>query len=552
MNYADKRVLIIEDQRPFLLLLRGLLNSMGCTDVVTKSSAEQALALCAKQKFDIIIADLHLGAERKNGFELVEELRIRQLIKPSSIFMLISADSARPVVLGSVERRPDDYLIKPFSQVQLKNRLNRAWQKRQALLPIYSAINAEQPQIAIDACHSIIQANTNYQHSAEQLLVELYWQEAQYQQALEVIKPYEQGQNAQWVKTALARTYLQLGKAETAIALCDQILMKNRFSAEAYDIIAHARQAINDGEAAIAAINQAIKLSPYSLPRYYSACDIARLNKDYMLASQACLAIWDLSKRTVHQNIAHWCGYIRSMLDVAEYTEDKRTRNRYQQDALLQLQRGRFDEAVARMSGDFNYDIYEQVVLARIATLDGKKLDAKRALFQSQQSIDAGYESYPLYYAPDSLKVMLELGEYEDAQPLAELLSLHRDSLDPNTSHAVELASAKATDKQSAYLQFNRQGISLYQQNKFAEARMAFTQAQDYAPVNTGVALNLMQCILKLAAPHKNPPRELSVECKRLCRLIDDVPLKPQHQEKYAALREEINELMIEPIVKRR
>jgi len=138
MNYADKRVLIIEDQRPFLLLLRGLLNSMGCTDVVTKSSAEQALALCAKQKFDIIIADLHLGAERKNGFELVEELRIRQLIKPSSIFMLISADSARPVVLGSVERRPDDYLIKPFSQVQLKNRLNRAWQKRQALLPIYS------------------------------------------------------------------------------------------------------------------------------------------------------------------------------------------------------------------------------------------------------------------------------------------------------------------------------------------------------------------------------------------------------------------------------
>ena len=29
MNYSDKRVLIVDDQRPFLTLLRGVVNNMG-------------------------------------------------------------------------------------------------------------------------------------------------------------------------------------------------------------------------------------------------------------------------------------------------------------------------------------------------------------------------------------------------------------------------------------------------------------------------------------------------------------------------------------------
>ena len=46
MNFANKQVLIVEDQRPFLLLLRGLMHSMGATDIVTKSSAEKAISIC--------------------------------------------------------------------------------------------------------------------------------------------------------------------------------------------------------------------------------------------------------------------------------------------------------------------------------------------------------------------------------------------------------------------------------------------------------------------------------------------------------------------------
>lgn len=59
------------------------------------------------------------------------------------------------------------------------------------------------------------------------------------------------------------------------------------------------------------------------------------------------------------------------------------------------------------------------------------------------------------------------------------------------------------------------------------------------APVNTGVALNLLQCLLKLA-DKKKPLASHTTECRRLCKMLDDIPLKPQHQEKYTALYDDI------------
>ncbi|WP_018981711.1 response regulator [Salinimonas chungwhensis] len=542
MKYADKRVLIVEDQRPFLMLLKGLLQSMGAKDVVTHTAAEKALTACRKEKFDIVIADLHLGSDQKNGFELVEELRQVRLIKPSAVFILISADSARPVVLGSIERRPDDYIVKPFSQAQLKSRINRAWRKRQALLPVYRAIHDQEIDTAITACREIISLNTSYLHSTELLLTQLYWQKEDFESARQLLTPYENVPSALWIQIALARTYLFCEEPQQALALCEKILKQNRFSAEAYDIIASARQQLAEGDAAIAAITHAVKLSPYSLPRFITACDIARKNNDFVFAHEACAAIWKLTRHTANQHIAHWCTYIRSMLDVAEHTEEKRLKNRYQQEALLHLQRGRHDERISRLDPDFDFDIFEQMVMARMAALDGKFIDAKHALFISQRDIDAKYDSFPVIYAQDSLNVMLELGEFEDAQPIINLLNNTPE--DNNAFVPVQQISDASAQRHKAYLQHNREGISLYQQGKFEQAREQFNLAQGFAPLNTGVALNLIQCILKLTHGRKTSNDELVSQCRKLNKLLNDIPLKPQHQQKFDGLRQEIDELL--------
>lgn len=544
MNFANKQVLIVEDQRPFLLLLRGLMHSMGATDIVTKSSAEKAISICRKQKFDVVVSDLHLGSDRKNGFEFVEELRVRRLIKPTTVFILISADSARPVVLGSIERRPDDYLIKPFSQVQLKSRISRAWAKRQYLGDVYREIANDNLDAAVDICEDLLATPSPYKGSCEQLLVELYWQLEQPDKALDVLTPYLDGKPIMWAQVALGKTYVHLQQYDKAMDMAEQVLKRNRFSAEAQDILAQASDAKQQGELAISAIRQAIKLSPFSLPRHFQACEIARNHDDYLLAAESSLAIWDLSKRTVHYDSLHWCGYIRSLLDVAEYTDDKRTRNKYQQEALLALQRGKFDEYLHRIDEDFDVEIFGRIMNARVNAIDGKMLDAKKHLVKSQWAIEEKYQTPPIAFIPDSIKVMYDLGEFEDAIKLQEVLENSDGKLDPNSRFLLSKEQHGTKQNFANYQQFNREGIKYYQQGKYEQAKASFALAQGFAPVNTGVTLNLLQCLLQLLLKSDKPSREMMLECRKLFKLIDDMPLKQEHAEKYQTLRQELDQII--------
>lgn len=537
MDYADKRVLIVEDQRPFLLVLRGLLHDMGATEVVTKPSAEQALSLCRKRKFDIIISDLHLGTEKKNGFEFIEELRSKKLLRPTSIFMLISADSTRPIVLGSIERSPDDYLVKPFSQAQIKARLNRAWKKRQNLLPVFQALHDDDEQQAQEKAEALFSANSHYRGTLAQILIEIYWKQEQYDKVNQLLTQFDKDHHVLWIRIYQAKNLLKMNKLDEAKAIAESVLVKNRFSAEAHDILAECQHLSNDGETALKTIRHAIKISPYSIPRHITACKIARKHRDFVLASESAQAIWQLSRKTMQQHAGIWCEYIRSILDVAEHADDKRIKNRYQQEALLAMQRGKFDEYLCRQNDNFDFVIYEQIIDARVYSLDGKLADAKRSIISSQDAIEQKYDAYPVFYAPDSIKVFFDLGEYDEAENLMRLVNEKHYAIENTLIHADKL---KASDNQKQYMLHNKEGIDHYQAGDFDAAYLSFGRALHFAPVNTGVALNLLQCILKLIS--KNTTREPALvnECRRLNTLLTGMPMKSHYQQKFDELKKEI------------
>ncbi|WP_032094147.1 MULTISPECIES: response regulator [unclassified Alteromonas] len=541
MKYSDKRVLIVEDQRPFLLMLKGLLQSMGATNIVTKSSAEQAISEAKRTKFDIVVCDLHLGADYKNGYELVEELRVKRLIKTTSVFILISADSTRSMVLGSIDRRPDDFLVKPFSQVQLKSRISRAWQKRQFLQQAYEFIEKEQFTDAITVLNTLYKEPSHYKGHCEQLLVETYCRKNDCKRALAILAPYTSGKPVLWAQIALGKTYIQNADYDKAITIAMKTLKRNRFSADANDVLALAHQGLENREAALNAIKEAIKLSPYSVSRHLQACEIAKQNLDFVTASLSCSAIWNLSKRTVHKNSLHWCTLIRSLLDVAEHSEDQKQRNKYQQEALLALQRGKFDEHLLKMDRNFDVDIFGNIVNARVSAIDGKLIDAKKHLVNSQVAIEEKYPEHPTAYLPDSINVMYTLGEYDDALALSKIVATRKDELDQNSASMLEQKAEKAKTNLANYQQFNREGIQHYQQNSFERAKASFALAQNYAPVNIGVALNLLQCLLQLFKIIDKADSQMAGECRRLYKLLDNIPLKDAYSEKYSNLRDDLS-----------
>lgn len=540
MNYSDKRVLIVDDQRPFLTLLRGVVNNMGAQSVVAVQNADSALAACKKEKFDFIICDLHLGAGKKNGYQFLEEARQKNLVKPETVFAVVSADSDRPVVFSSVEHQPDDYLIKPFSQAQLNLRLSKAYHKRVVLRSVYEAMQKNNTPDAIAACRKLIMSGTRYAKTCCRLLAELYWKAGEYSQAKHMLTPLLAQKPQPWVSIALAKTDMYLTNYDAAIALAHDVSLRNPMLFEAQDILAQCYLLQHDYASALVAIERAIEIAPYSVERQLAACKIARQNQHYEMVKLRSLDVWELSKKSIHRDISHLCTYFRSILDAAEHCDDKHLRSRYQHEMMTAIARYRHDDALARIEEDFDYSIYENILTARINYLDGRLLEAKRTLSECQQQIAVRFEKYPSAFAPDSIKVMLDLGEYDDAERLSKTLAKSGKQLDEGTLYALKSSVEQSAQRRRNYLNFNKQGVEHYNCGRYQEAHNAFTQAQKVAPVNTGVALNILQCNLKLIAQMKKPETRAINALKQMYRHLKNMVMLESHQQKFESLKSDL------------
>ena len=162
-------------------------------------------------------------------------------------------------------------------------------------------------------------------------------------------------------------------------------------------------------------------------------------------------------------------------------------------------------------------------------------------MVNSQVAIEEKYAEHPTAYLPDSINVMYSLGEYDDAIALSKIVATRADELDQNSASMLKQEAEKAKTNLANYQQFNREGIEHYQQNSFERAKASFALAQNYAPVNIGVALNLLQCLLQLFKIIDKADSQMTGECRRLYKLLDNIPLKDAYSEKYSNLRDELS-----------
>jgi len=81
MNSTGKRILLIEDEQGLVLTLSDRLKSEGYT-IVHAADGEKGEHLAADGQFDVILLDVMLP--KKNGFDVIRDLRKREIHTPSS------------------------------------------------------------------------------------------------------------------------------------------------------------------------------------------------------------------------------------------------------------------------------------------------------------------------------------------------------------------------------------------------------------------------------------------------------------------------------------
>lgn len=111
------RILIVEDEARIASFLEKGLRSSGYT-TATAGTGGDALALVATGEFDLVILDL--GLPDKNGFEVLEEMRVHDKRMP--VVILTARDSVGDTVHG-LEAGADDYVTKPFRFEELLARI---------------------------------------------------------------------------------------------------------------------------------------------------------------------------------------------------------------------------------------------------------------------------------------------------------------------------------------------------------------------------------------------------------------------------------------------
>lgn len=126
---ARMRVLLVDRHASARNSMRIILSSLGITAVHNAGTSAEVLRQVKAYTFDIILSDYHLD-DGRDGQQLLEELRHKNLISLSTVYMVVTAERADQNVVSVAELAPDDYLIKPFTADQFHSRLIKTIYKK--------------------------------------------------------------------------------------------------------------------------------------------------------------------------------------------------------------------------------------------------------------------------------------------------------------------------------------------------------------------------------------------------------------------------------------
>ena len=123
------KILILDDDKALLTQLKlSLLNEY---DIDAVSDSEDALNLLAKNKYDIMLLDLHLPPDEntaEEGFRMLSKIKNKF---EDMITIVITGDDDKNISLKAIELGAYDYFQKPFDIDELRIIINRALGKLQ-------------------------------------------------------------------------------------------------------------------------------------------------------------------------------------------------------------------------------------------------------------------------------------------------------------------------------------------------------------------------------------------------------------------------------------
>ena len=113
-------ILIVDDYKTMLRIIRNLLKQLGFNNVDEATDGSMALQKLRDKEYQLVISDWNM--EPMTGIQLLREVRADSKLKTLP-FIMITAESKTENVIAAKEAGVNNYIVKPFNAATLKTKL---------------------------------------------------------------------------------------------------------------------------------------------------------------------------------------------------------------------------------------------------------------------------------------------------------------------------------------------------------------------------------------------------------------------------------------------
>lgn len=532
--YASKKCLVIDDFPEIRGSLMRSLRNFGVESVDTAADGEEAVKLCSQNHYDIVICDYNLGSG-KDGQQVLEEIRYLRVLLMTSLFVMLTGESSREMVLGALECQPDDYITKPYTEASLRTRLNRAFIRHEALLHIKKAISDGDYQKAVDGCNEMIKAGSRYANDCIKMKGQLLFLLRQLVEAKQLYESVLDKKPLVWAKLGMGKTLLAMGKLDAAEDILAEVIEEDTRYIEAHDLLADVFIARNDTVSAQKTIEKAAQVSPKSVHRHRKLAVLADTNGEDELSAKSHQNAIRWAANSCHESPQDYFSYARKVSDVVRGGNSPGDGNAMVKQAINYLDRAR-----KRYGNTPEVEAQALMVEAQLFHSQGNKGKAEESaakakdLYQNLKdpSVDASLEFARTLHA---------MSEEEQARAILTSLAANY----PNNKkllHIIDGITGEPISEGGKVLatKLTKTGISSYEGKDFDAAIDVFNQAINAYPKHIGLNLNLIQAVLAATAV-VGANAKYEKLCQRSIRAIGQISHGHKQFQRYTFLQKQLN-----------
>lgn len=534
--YKQKRCLIIDDMPDVRAALTGMLRTFGVEHVDTLANGEQAIEVCQTTHYDMVLCDYNLGPGR-DGQQVLEELRYRNRLNNTSIFVMITGESSRGMVLGALEYQPDDYVTKPITTALLRARLDRVVLRNRELFAIKKAMDDKDYARAIVHCDERLNDKTDYRSACLQIQAEMNLRLFNFKKAEDIYQNVLNERPVVWAKLGLGKTQLAKKEYEQAEQNLKAVIEVDNRYVEAHDLLADTYLARGNHIKAQEVMQQAAEISPKSVMRQRRLVALAKLNEDTEAVLNASRQVIRVARNSCYESADDYFSLARELTELSVDAPSGIAEN-YIKETFEVL--GRVEK---REGFDMSANVQNNAIKSRAMIVQKNEPEATKYLQKAQHLIAKYHHVIKPEASVDFAQSLIAHGDKEAAEKLLQaLVEKYPENSVVNARIDAMSDSPRSKEGRNRAADMTKAGIACYENKNYAEAIGIFKNAVSIFPSHLGLNLNLVQAIVAEVREHGHKQQFESM-CRKALKRVDKIDPNDSQYPRYEYLTKQVDEL---------